>query len=142
MSRLLAFDVGTVRTGIAESDPMQIIASAVGYTSTGDILSWLDNYLVKEEVETLVIGAPKRLHGEVSDVESFISEMIGKIKSRHPDLHVERQDERFTSVMARQAIISGGMKKQKRREKGIVDQISAVLILQSYMDRKPGPSFL
>lgn len=142
MGKLLAFDVGMKRTGIAETDPMKIIASAVGYVETDTLLKWLENYLFTEQVETLVVGAPKRMHGEVSDVEGFISELIGKIEKKFPNLPIARQDERFTSMLAQRAMIEGGMKKSKRREKGMVDQVSAVIILQSYMDSQSGPSFL
>lgn len=137
MGKLLAFDVGTKRTGIAESDPLKIIASPVGYIETSTMIEWLKSYLTLNEVETLIIGAPKRLHGEDSDVESFIREEIAKINKDFPTLQIEREDERFTSKLAQRAMIDGGMKKQKRREKGLIDQISAVLILQSYMDRGP-----
>ncbi|KAB2814881.1 Holliday junction resolvase RuvX [Phaeocystidibacter luteus] len=142
MPKLLAFDIGTKRTGIAETDPMQIIAEGVGYVETPMLLKWLDEYLNKENIEALVIGEPKRMHGEHSQVEGFIQEMIQKILKRHPNLKIERQDERFTSSLAQKAMIDGGMKKMKRREKGMVDQISAVIILQAYMDKQTGPSFL
>ncbi|GGH76122.1 MAG: Holliday junction resolvase RuvX [Bacteroidetes bacterium] len=139
MGKLLAFDIGERRTGIAESDPMKIIASPVGYVETSTLLDWLTSHLSNNEVETLVVGKPIRMHGVPSDVETFISELIVKVQSAHPNLSIEREDERFTSRMAQRAMIDGGMKKQKRKEKGMVDQISAVLILQSFMNR--GPSF-
>lgn len=142
MPKILAFDIGTKRTGIAETDPMQIIAEAVGYVETKNLLNWLKDYVQRENPECLVIGEPKRMHGVPSDVEAFIQSWIQKAKNALPDLKVERQDERFTSSMAQKAMIAGGMKKMKRREKGMVDQISAVLILQAYMDRNSGPSFL
>ncbi|NVK27134.1 MAG: Holliday junction resolvase RuvX [Flavobacteriia bacterium] len=142
MPKLLAFDIGTKRTGIAETDPMQIIAEGVGYVETPLLLKWLDEYLGKEKIEALIIGEPKRMHGEHSQVEGFIQETIQKILKRHPNLTIHRQDERFTSSLAQRAMIDGGMKKMKRREKGMVDQISAVIILQAYMDKKTGPSFL
>lgn len=142
MPRLIAFDIGTKRTGIAETDPMQIIAEAVGYVETVELHNWLSAYLEKEKVEALVIGEPKRMHGEASEVETFIQKVIAKINTDHPSLKVERQDERFTSSMAQRAMIDSGMKKMKRREKGLVDQVSAVIILQAYMDRQSGPSFL
>lgn len=142
MPKLLALDIGTKRTGIAETDPMQIIAEAVGYVETKDLLSWLKAYVEREHPEVLVIGEPKRMHGVHSDVEVFIQAWIKKAQEALPGLNIERQDERFTSALAQKAMIDGGMKKMKRREKGIVDQISAVLILQAYMDRKSGPSFL
>lgn len=137
MGQLLAFDLGTVRTGIAESDPMRIIASPVGYVKTAELLQWLDVYLTTHSVDALVVGEPKRMHGEASDVESFIQKTIQRIQTAHPNLSIERQDERFTSVMAQQAMLDGGLKKGKRREKGVVDQISAVLILQAWMERNP-----
>lgn len=137
MAVLLAFDIGEKRTGIAETDPMKIIASPVGYVATDDLTKWLSDYLSKNEVETLVVGAPKRMHGEASDVEGFISKKIEAIQNAHPSLKIDREDERFTSMMAQRAMIDGGMKKSKRREKGMVDQISAVIILQSYMDKGP-----
>lgn len=141
MARLLAFDLGTKRTGVAETDPMQIIAEAIGTVATDELLPWLKDYLQREKVDTLVIGEPKRMHGEHSDVEVFIRETIDRIQGEHPNLNIERQDERFTSSIAQKAMIDGGMKKKQRRDKGQIDKISAVLILQAYMDRKSGPSF-
>ncbi len=141
MARILAFDVGGKRTGVAETDPLQLIAEAVDTIETSKLLTWLDEYLKKEDVECLVIGEPIRMHGEPSAIEGKIKEIIHSINKKHPTLKIEREDERFTSKMAQQAMIESGMKKKKRREKGQIDKVAAVIILQAYMERKSGPSF-
>ncbi len=141
MGKLLAFDIGAKRTGIAETDPLQIIAEAVDTINTTDLHDWLGTYLQQNQVDCLVIGEPKRLHGEASDIEVQIQTIIASLQKTFPSLPIDRQDERFTSKMAEQAMIAGGMKKKKRQQKGQIDQIAAVIILQSYMDRKSGPAF-
>ncbi len=133
MSRILALDVGSKRTGIAETDPLQIIASGLKTLETSLVISFLVDYTQKEKVETIVVGEPKRLHGEASQIEEFIGKFIQKINQSLPNIKVVRVDERFTSKMAFQSLIDSGVKKSKRKEKGLVDEVSATLILQSYL---------
>lgn len=132
----MALDFGQKRTGIAITDPLQLIASALDTVQTSDLLPYLERYFSANTVECLVIGEPKRMDNSPSEIESVIQKFIDKVKSRFPDLPVWRQDERFTSKMAVQAMVAGGMKKKKRQDKALVDQISATLILQAYLSRK------
>lgn len=133
MSRIIALDVGSKRTGIAETDPLQIIASGLKTLETSLVIPFLIDYTQKEKVETIVVGEPKRLHGEASQIEEFIAKFILKINQSLPNIKVVRVDERFTSKMAFQSLIDSGVKKSKRKEKGLVDEVSATLILQSYL---------
>lgn len=136
MSKLVALDYGAKRTGIAETDSLQIIASALTTVETKDLQEFMKSYLEKEDVEALVIGQAKRMSGEMSDIESKIVPFINFIKKRFPLLKIERQDEGFTSKIAFQTMIDGGLSKKKRRDKALVDRISATLILQRYMENR------
>jgi len=141
MAKLIAFDIGQKRTGIAETDSMQIIASGLKTIQTSELLSFLATYIDSEMPECLVIGEPKRLHGVPSEVEPFIQKQINKIKAKYPSLVIERMDERFTSKMASQAIAQSGMSKKKRQNKALIDEVSAVLILQSWMEHRNHKKF-
>ena len=134
MGRILALDYGLKRTGIAATDPLQIIASPVTTIPTKDLLPYLSDYLKREEVDTLVIGMPKRLNDTDTHATAAVVKFIQKFKSHYPQLEVVEEDERFTSKMAVQAMVAGGMKKKDRRKKENIDKISAVLILQSYLE--------
>ena len=136
MAKVLALDIGTKRTGLAETDPMQIIATGLPTIATTDLAAFLDRYVAQESPECLVIGEPKRLHGVASDVEVFIQKLITAIKQKHPLLAIARVDERFTSKMASQAISQSGMSKKKRQNKALIDEVSAVIILQSWMQQQ------
>ena len=136
MGRLLALDYGLKRTGIAVTDPMQIIASGLCTLATPEVPDFLATYLKEEEVDVLVVGLPRQMDYSPSEVEGSIEEFLVEVRKRFPELKIDRQDERFTSKMAVQAMIQGGLKKKKRRDKATVDQISATLILQSYLSRK------
>ena len=136
MQKIMAIDYGGKRCGIAESDPLQIIASGLTTVATSEIHDFLDSYLPKEKIETVVIGLPLRLNNELSAIEGEIQAFVKKLEKRHPRLKIVRVDERFTSKLAVDAMIQGGVKKQKRRDKGLVDKISATLILQTYLDQK------
>lgn len=133
MSRIIALDVGSKRTGIAETDPLQIIASGLKTLETPLVIPFLVEYSQRETLETIVVGEPKRLHGEASQIEEFISKFILKLTEKLPLVKVVRVDERFTSKMAFQSLIDSGVKKSKRKDKGLVDEVSATLILQSYL---------
>ena len=135
MGKLVAIDYGKKRCGIAETDSLQIIASGLTTVDTPNLQTFIVDYLTKEKVDCLIIGEPRRLNDELSEVEKSIVPFINFVKKRFPKLKIEREDERFTSKMAVESLISAGAKKMKRREKGLVDKVSATLILQSYMER-------
>ncbi len=126
-------DYGQKRTGIAVTDPLQLIASGLTTVATDELLEFLGNYLAQEEVERFVIGQPRRMDNTFSDVETDILAFIRKLQQRFPGIPVSRQDERFSSKMAVHAMVEGGMKKKKRKDKATVDKVSATLILQSYL---------
>jgi putative Holliday junction resolvase len=132
----MAIDYGTVRTGIAVTDELQLIASGLTTVNTSELLGFLSTYLKEEQVACLVIGQPKQMNHKDSESEPFIVEFIQKVQKRFPQLKIERVDERFTSKLAFQSMIDSGMKKKKRRDKGMIDQISATLILQNYLQLK------
>ncbi len=134
MSRILAIDLGTKRTGLAVTDTLRIIATALETVLTQDLISYLKKYMEKELVEIIVIGMPKTLNNEDTDTTALVKGYIEKLKTTFPTKTIATVDERFTSSMALEAMIAGGMKKKNRREKGNVDKISATIILQSYME--------
>lgn len=134
MGRILALDYGLKRTGIAATDPLQIIASPVTTVQTKELFTYLKTYLSSEDVDVLVIGMPKRLDDTETHSTGAVLKFIDEFRSKYPQIEVVEEDERFTSKMAVQAMIAGGMKKKDRRKKENVDKISAVLILQSYLD--------
>lgn len=136
MARLLAIDYGTKRTGIAVTDEFQIIASGLTTVDTKELLAFLKDYTTKEKVELFVIGEPKQMNNEVSESEADILPFIEKLKKAIPDIPIARVDERFTSKMAFQTMIDSGLKKNQRKNKALVDEISATIILQSYMSSK------
>ena len=136
MARILAIDYGTKRTGIAITDELQIIASGLTTVNTKDIFSFLKTYTSKEQVELFLVGEPKQMDNTVSESEVFISKFLGKLEKQFPNIPVKRVDERFTSKMAFQTMIDSGLKKNQRKNKALVDEISATLILQSYLYSK------
>lgn len=135
MARILALDFGKVRTGIAVTDELQLIASGLTTVETKDLLSFLDTYTKQESVELFVVGLPKQMNNTASESEELIQQFLPKLKMKFPEIPMERQDERFTSKMAVQSMLDSGMKKKKRRDKSLVDEISATLILQAYLNR-------
>ena len=134
MSRALAIDYGLKRTGIAVTDPLRIIATALETVETSQLISFLKEYMNKETVNQLVVGMPKRLNNEDTDMTPYVHKLVSELNAKFPHLPVALIDERFTSSIAKQAMIDGGMKKKDRRVKGNVDKISATLILQSYLN--------
>jgi len=140
MGRILAIDYGLKRTGIAVTDPLQIIATALETVETSTLINFLKNYFQKETVDEVIIGMPKKLNNEDSDTAAEIRKFIALFKKNFASMRIKEVDERFTSSMAQQAMITGGMKKKDRQVKGNVDKISATLILQSYMQSKSHPS--
>ena len=131
----MALDFGKVRTGIAVTDELQLIASGLTTVETKDLISFLTDYLDKEEVKTFVVGLPKQMDNTPSESEALIQPFLKKLSDKFPTIKIERQDERFTSKMAFQSMLDSGMKKKKRQNKAIVDEISATLILQAYLNR-------
>lgn len=136
MGRLLAIDYGMVRTGIAITDELQIIASGLTTVLTNDLIPFLKEYVSKESVELILIGEPKQMNNEPSESETAILHFIKKLRKDIPDIPFERVDERFTSKMAMQTMIASGLSKKKRQNKALIDEISATLILQSYLNSK------
>jgi len=136
MGRIMAIDYGRKRTGLAVTDPLQIISTALSTVESKLVIPYLKNYIQKEEVEIFVIGMPKTLSNEDSENAKYVRLFVEKLKKEIPTIPIAFADERFTSSIAKQAMIDGGMKKKDRREKGNVDKISATLILQTYMESK------
>ena len=136
MGRILAIDYGKKRTGIAVTDELQLIASGLTTVATGELLGFIREYCKNEDVEVVVVGEPRRLHLEASPVEADISKFIKKLHRELPALRVDRMDERFTSKMAFQSLIDSGVSKKKRQNKALLDEVSATIILQSYLDSK------
>lgn len=136
MGRIVAIDYGRKRTGLAVTDPLRIIATALETVPTNELLTFLKAYAQKETVDEFVIGMPKTLRNEDSENAPFVREFITTLKISFPEKPVYEADERFTSAIAQRAMIDGGMKKKDRQVKGNVDKISAVLILQAYMEQR------
>lgn len=136
MSRILAIDYGKKRTGIAVTDPMQIIANGLTTVPTHTLMDFLINYVQKEQVERIIIGHPKQMNNEDSENMKNIVPFMNQLKKKMPQMPVELVDERFTSVLAHQAMLTGGLKKKDRQNKALVDEISATIILQSYLESR------
>ena len=136
MSRILAIDYGRKRTGIAVTDPMQIIASGLTTVATHELVDFIQKYVSQEKVERIIVGHPKQMNYEDSENMKNIIPFMNRIKKLLPDIPVELVDERFTSVLAHQAMLIGGLKKKDRQNKALVDEISATIILQSYLESK------
>ncbi len=133
MGRILAIDYGLKRTGVAVTDPLKIIASPLDTIPSKDILTFLKNYVAKEAVELIIVGMPKDLQNRDTHGTEPVKKFIAQLAHQLPDLPVKTADERFTSKMAFQTMIDGGMKKKDRKLKGNVDKLSATIILQSYL---------
>lgn len=133
MGRILAIDYGTKRTGIAITDELQMIASGLTTVKTPELIDFLKDYFKTENVEKVIVGEPKQKDGSASQSEVFIQDFLKKFKENFPNMALERIDERFTSKMAFQTMIDSGLKKKQRRNKALIDEISATIILQSYL---------
>ena len=136
MSRILAIDYGKKKCGIAVTDPLQIIANGLTTVSTNDIMTFLEDYIKREDVEKIIVGHPLQNSGQESESMKFIKPFFNRLSNKYPHLHVEWVDERFTSQLAFRAMIDGGLKKMDRRNKELVDKVSATIILQSYLEQK------
>lgn len=136
MARILSIDYGKKRTGIAVTDPLQIIANGLATVSTSELLSYLKDYLSREQVERIIIGRPMQTNGQPSENLQRVEQFVNRWKKEMPDVPVEYVDERFTSVLAHQAMIDGGLRKKARQDKALVDKISATIILEDYLRSK------
>jgi putative Holliday junction resolvase len=136
VARILSVDYGKKRTGIAVTDPLQIIAGGLATVATSQLMEWLRSYLAREEVELIVVGEPKQPNGQPSENLPRVMAFVNKLEKEFPMIPVRLYDERFTSVMAHQAMIDGGLRRKARQDKALVDEISATIILQSYMESR------
>lgn len=136
MARILALDYGTKRTGIAVTDEMQIIASGLTTVETKELMVFLERYISEEKVERILVGEPKQKDGSHSNVEGDIQKFLKVLAEKFQELPIERVDERFTSKMAFQTMIDSGLKKKQRQNKALIDEISATIILQDFLNRK------
>lgn len=135
MGRIMAIDYGKKRTGLAVTDALRIIATPLETVPTADLISFLKTYTTREVVDDFVVGMPKRLNNEDSEIAPLVRAFVDQLKQTFPDKPVHLADERFTSSMAMKAMIEGGMKKKDRRDKANVDKISATIILQSFLEQ-------
>lgn len=134
MGRILAIDYGTKRTGIAVSDPLRIIAGGLVTVETKELERWLADYFTREEVSTIVLGKPMQMDGTPSETWRYVEPLAARLRRAYPDKEVCFHDERFTSVMAHRTMLESGIGRIARRNKALVDKISATIILQSYME--------
>lgn len=135
MGRILAIDYGSRRTGIAVSDPLRIIASPLETIPTPSLMAFIEGYLAREMVDIIVLGQPRQMDGSPSETWPAIEALAGKLRAKFAGVKIDLEDERFTSVLAQKAIVEGGVRKMARRDKALVDKVSAAIILQSYMSR-------
>ena len=133
MARILSIDYGRKRTGLAVTDPLQIIAGGLATVATSELFEWLQAYIAREPVERIVIGEPRQPNGEPSENLARVQQFVNRWRKAVPNIPSEYYDERFTSVLAHQAMIDGGLRKKARQNKGLVDEISATIILEDYM---------
>jgi putative Holliday junction resolvase len=136
MAKILALDIGGKRTGLAETDPFQIIASPLYTVATEEIIETLTQLFAAEPYEGIVVGLPLNLQGTAAQSSAQIETVVAKIKKKFPNYPLHRIDERFTSKMAVQSMVTGGMSKKNRRIKGNIDKVSAAIILQSFLESK------
>ena len=134
MGRVLAIDFGRKRTGLAVTDMLRITANPLITIPTHTLETWLKDYFSKEQVDEVVIGHPYQMNGEDSESMQYIQPFINRFRKVFPDMPLKEYDERFTSVIAHRAMISGGMKKSQRQDKAVVDKIAACIILEGYLD--------
>lgn len=136
MSRIIAIDYGRKRAGIAVSDALQMIANGLTTVPTHQLLSFLLDYAAREPIERILVGLPKQMNNEVSENMKYIEPFVRSLKTRLPDIPIEYVDERFTSVLAHRTMLEGGLKKKDCQNKALVDEISATIILQTYLESK------
>ena len=136
MGRIIAIDYGRKRTGLAVTDTMQIIANGLETVPSGEATDFLKSYVSRENVDLFIVGQPLQMNNEPSENMQHVTAFVNRLRKAVPDIPVEFVDERFTSVMAHQAMLDGGLRKKKRQDKALVDKISATLILQEYLEKK------
>ena len=136
MGRIIAIDYGRKRTGLAVSDPMQIIANGLCTVAGGEAVEFLQKYASREQIDLFVVGQPRQMNNEPSENMPHVQAFVNRLRKVMPDIPIEYVDERFTTVMAHQAMIAGGLPKKRRQDKALVDEISATLILQGYLEKK------
>ena len=134
MGRIISIDYGRKRTGLATTDVLKLIANGLCTVPSSQLIQFLKSYVEKEPVELFVVGLPKQMNNQPSESMKYIQPFVNTLKKTFPDIPVEMVDERFTSVLAQQAMIAGGVKKKDRQDKALVDEISATIILQSYLE--------
>lgn len=135
MGRILSIDYGKKRTGVAVTDPLKIIANGLTTVATAELMDFITGYVSREQVERIVVGLPMQTTGEYSENMKRVEPFVNRLRKVLPDIPVEYVDERFTSVLAHRAMLDGGLKKMARRNKELVDEISACIILQSYLEQ-------
>ena len=133
MARILSIDYGRKRTGLAVTDPLQIIAGGLATVSTSELFDWLQSYMLREPVERIVIGEPRQPNGQPSENLQRVQQFVNRWRKVHPEVPIDYYDERFTSVLAHQAMLDGGLRKKARQNKALVDEISATIILEDYL---------
>ena len=136
MGRILAIDYGQKRVGLAVTDPLRIVANGLDTVSTNDVIDYLKRYMDREPVDKIVVGLPRQMNGEDSESMKYIRPFVKRLGKEFPGLEIVFVDERFTSVMAHRTMLESGIGKMARRDRALVDKISATIILQSYMDSK------
>ena len=136
MARILSIDYGKKRTGLAVTDPLQIIAGGLATVATSELFDYLQAYISREQVEMIVIGEPRQPNGEPSENLARVQQFVNRWRKAVPQVPIQFYDERFTSVLAHQAMLDGGLKKKARQNKGLVDEISATIIIEDYMRSK------
>ena len=133
MARILSIDYGNKRSGLAVTDPLQLIAGGLATVSTSELFDWLQRYIATETVERIVIGEPRQPNGQPSENMARVEQFVNRWRKAVPTVPIEYYDERFTSVLAHQAMLQGGLRKKARQDKGLVDEISATIILEDYL---------
>jgi len=133
VARILSIDYGKKRTGLAVTDPLQLIAGGLATVATSELFDYLLRYVASEEVERIVIGEPRQPNGAPSENLVRVQQFVNRWRKQMPQIPIEYYDERFTSVLAHQAMLAGGLKKKARQDKALVDEISATIILEDYM---------
>lgn len=136
MSRILSIDYGRKRTGLAVTDPLQLIAGGLATVATSELFDWLQAYIAREQVERIVIGEPRQPNGQPSENLARVQQFVNRWRKAVSHIPIEYYDERFTSVLAHQAMLAGGLKKKARQDKALVDEISATIILEDYLRAK------
>ena len=136
MARILSIDYGKKRTGLAVTDPLKLIAGGLATVSTSELFSYLQQYIQHEQVEKIIIGKPLQTNGEASENLNRVQQFVNRWKKNMPQIPIEYYDERFTSVLAHRAILESGIGKKARQNKALVDEISATILLQDYMESR------